>query len=71
MGLATRQKSGKKPRTYGDYRDLLKEKDLDIVLVGTPDHWHALPMIAAVVRGDVEWRHVFAPQPMSSSRPLA
>src|SRR4051812_47853881 len=49
--VAERQKSKKKPRTYGDYRELLKEKDLDIVLVGTPDHWHALPMIAAVEAG--------------------
>ena len=48
---ATRQKSGKKPRTYADYREMLKEKDLDIVLVATPDHWHALPMIAAVQAG--------------------
>ena len=36
------------PRTYTDYREMLKEKDLDIVLIGTPDHWHALQMIAAV-----------------------
>src|SRR5437762_6416828 len=49
--VATRQKSKKKPRTYGDYREMLKEKDLDIVLVGTPDHWHALAMIAAVEAG--------------------
>lgn len=49
--VAKRQKSGKTPRTYGDYREMLKEKDLDIVLVGTPDHWHALPMIAAVEAG--------------------
>jgi predicted dehydrogenase len=49
--VAERQASKKKPRTYGDYRDLLKEKDLDIVLVGTPDHWHALAMIAAVEAG--------------------
>ena len=46
-----RQASKKKPRTYGDYREMLKEKDLDIVLIGTPDHWHALPMIAAVEAG--------------------
>jgi predicted dehydrogenase len=49
--VATRQKSGKKPRTYADYRELLKEKDLDMVLIGTPDHWHALPMIEAVKSG--------------------
>jgi predicted dehydrogenase len=49
--VAERQASKKKPRTFGDYRDLLKEKDLDIVLVHTPDHWHALPMIAAVEAG--------------------
>jgi predicted dehydrogenase len=49
--VAERQASNKKPRTYGDYRALLKEKDLDIVIVGTPDHWHALPMIAAVEAG--------------------
>jgi predicted dehydrogenase len=49
--VATRQASKKKPRTYGDYRALLKEKDLDIIIVGTPDHWHALPMIAAVQGG--------------------
>ena len=48
---ATRQVSGKKPRTYTDYREMLKEKDLDIVLVATPDHWHALAMIAAVESG--------------------
>src|SRR5713101_119932 len=49
--VATRQASKKKPRTYGDYRQLLKEKDLDIVLIATPDHWHALAMIAAVESG--------------------
>ena len=49
--VAQRQASKKTPRTYADYREMLKEKDLDIVLIATPDHWHALPMIAAVEAG--------------------
>jgi predicted dehydrogenase len=49
--VATRQLSKKKPRTYSDYRAMLKEKDLDIVLIATPDHWHALPMIEACKAG--------------------
>ena len=53
--VATRQRSKKKPRTYTDYREMLKEKDLDIVLVGTPDHWHALPAIAAMEAGADVW----------------
>jgi predicted dehydrogenase len=48
---ASRQASKQKPRTFGDYRQMLKEKDLDIVLVGTPDHWHALNAIAAMEAG--------------------
>ncbi len=49
--VATRQLSKKRPRTYSDYRAMLKEKDLDIVLIATPDHWHALPMIEACKAG--------------------
>jgi len=49
--VAGRQASKKTPRTYGDYRKMLAEKDLDVVLIATPDHWHALAMIAAVEAG--------------------
>ncbi len=49
--VADRQANGKRPRLYGDYREMLAEKDLDLVLIGTPDHWHALTMIAAVESG--------------------
>ncbi len=49
--VAARQVSKQRPRTFGDYRKMLAEKDLDIVLIDTPDHWHALPMIAAVEAG--------------------
>ncbi len=46
-----RQKSKKKPRLYRDYREMLAQKDLDLVEIATPDHWHALPMIAAAKAG--------------------
>ncbi|MBS1855368.1 MAG: Gfo/Idh/MocA family oxidoreductase [Acidobacteria bacterium] len=46
-----RQKSKKKPRLFTDYREMLAQKDLDMVEVATPDHWHALPMIAAAKAG--------------------
>lgn len=50
-----RQRSHKTPRIYSDYRKMLAEKDLDIVLVATPDHWHALAMIEAVKSGADVW----------------
>jgi predicted dehydrogenase len=53
--VASRQASKKKPRTFGDYRKMLAEKDLDAVLVGTPDHWHALASIAALQSGVDVW----------------
>jgi predicted dehydrogenase len=53
--VATRQLSKKRPRIYSDYRVMLKEGDLDIVLIDTPDHWHALPMIEAVKSGLDVW----------------
>jgi len=44
-----------KPKTYADYREMLKNEQFDIVQVETPDHWHALPMIAAVEAGADVW----------------
>ena len=49
--VASRQASKKTPRTYHDYREMLKQKDLDLVLIAPPDHWHALPMIEACKAG--------------------
>jgi predicted dehydrogenase len=46
-----RQKSGNTPQVYNDYRDMLKEHQFDIVIIGTPDHWHALQAIAAIEAG--------------------
>ena len=46
-----RQASKKRPRTFKHYQELLDQKDVDIALIATPDHWHALPMIAAAKAG--------------------
>ena len=59
--VAERQKSGKVPRKYGDYREMLAERDLDIVIIGTPDHWHALQTIDALEAG----AHVYVQKPTS------
>ena len=53
--VSERQKSGKKPIIYGDYREMLEKQELDLVLIGTPDHWHALPAIAAMEHGADVW----------------
>ncbi|MFO0915840.1 MAG: Gfo/Idh/MocA family oxidoreductase [Pirellulales bacterium] len=49
--VAGRQASKKRPATYGDYRKLLAEHKPEIVLIGTPDHWHCLPMVDACRAG--------------------
>lgn len=59
--VSQRQKSGKTPKLYGDYRKMLSDNKLDIVLIGTPDHWHALQMIDSVKAG----AHVYVQKPIS------
>jgi len=59
--VSQRQKSGKSPRLYNDYRKMLSESELDIVLIGSPDHWHALQTIDALKAGT----HVYVQKPIS------
>jgi predicted dehydrogenase len=49
--VSQRQESQQKPRTFHDYRELLKETRPELVLIATPDHWHALAAIAAMQSG--------------------
>lgn len=59
--VSQRQKNHKKPPVYGDYRKLLAEQKPDIVLIGSPDHWHALQAIDSVKAG----AHVYVQKPIS------
>ncbi|MEJ7589292.1 MAG: Gfo/Idh/MocA family oxidoreductase [Ferruginibacter sp.] len=59
--VSQRQKSKKTPKLYGDYRKMLAENKPDIVLIGTPDYWHALQTIDAIKAG----AHVYVQKPIS------
>src|SRR5262245_7236993 len=52
--------TGNQPKRYKDYRDLIEKEKPEIVIVGTPDHWHPLVMIAAVKAG----AHVYVEKPV-------
>lgn len=49
--VSRRQRSKKRPATYGDFRELLAEQSPEVVLIGTPDHWHCLPAVEACKAG--------------------
>jgi predicted dehydrogenase len=55
------RKIGGQPRRFKDYRPLLDMKDIDAVVINTPDHWHALMTIAACHAG----KDVFVEKPLS------
>ncbi|SHK40055.1 Predicted dehydrogenase [Maribacter aquivivus] len=59
--VSERQKNKKIPKLYTDYRTMLETNSLDIVLIGTPDHWHALTCIEALKSG----AHVYVQKPIS------
>jgi predicted dehydrogenase len=52
-----------KIKMYDDYRKLLEQKDINVVIIGTPDHWHALQMIHACEAG----KDVYVEKPVGNS----
>ncbi len=54
-------KGGKVPTKYGDFRKLLEQQNLDVVITATPDHWHTLVNLAAVKAG----KDVYGEKPLT------
>jgi len=57
------QKYSQYPRPYKDFRKMLEIKELDAVIIGTPDHWHCLTMVYSVQAG----KDVYVEKPMANS----
>jgi predicted dehydrogenase len=51
------------PKLYSDYRKMLEQKDIDAVIIGTPDHWHCLQLVDSVQAG----KDVYVEKPMANS----
>lgn len=57
----TEKKQGSRPKTYKDYRVMLDHLGLEVVIIATPPHWHALPFIAACGKG----LHIYCEKPLA------
>lgn len=58
-----RELTGTTPKLYKDYRQVIDDKDIDIVIIGTPDHWHCLPLVDACEAG----KDVYVEKPLANS----
>ena len=52
-----------KPKLYIDYRNMLENKDIDVVIIGTPDHWHCLMLCDALAEG----KNIYIEKPIGNS----
>lgn len=54
---------GMKAKGYEDFREMLENKDLDVIIIGTPDHWHCLQFVYAAQAG----KHIYCEKPLGNS----
>ncbi len=59
----TEKIQGKKPKGFKDFRKLLEEPGIDVIIIGTPDHWHLLPFVNAAQEG----KYIYCEKPLSNS----
>ncbi|MDZ7722996.1 MAG: Gfo/Idh/MocA family oxidoreductase [candidate division KSB1 bacterium] len=57
----TEKLTGQKPKAVIDYRELVKDKDIDVITIATPEHWHAPMAVMALQAG----KHVYVEKPCS------
>ena len=58
---STKQWAGGSCQAFHDFRDVLDQKDIDAVVIATPDHWHAIPAVKACQAG----KDVYVEKPLA------
>jgi predicted dehydrogenase len=62
-GAELQKITGRAPAVYGDYRRMLDDRQIDAVIIATPDHWHALQLIDAMSAG----KDAYVEKPLANS----
>ncbi|MDD4144386.1 MAG: Gfo/Idh/MocA family oxidoreductase, partial [Prolixibacteraceae bacterium] len=58
----TEKIQGKRPKGFKDFRKLLEEPGIDVIIIGTPDHWHCIPFVYAAQEG----KHIYCEKPLAN-----